>query len=134
MADEQPTLGQLIWLVRRELEWARQIDEDQPLRFDVGPVELDLAVEVTKTTSGGGGLDLTIMGVGAKGDLSRESGRSSGTTVHVVLTPTDSRDSSGKYQVSALDTEPPPRRTAPPREADGAEPSRQRQPATDSEG
>jgi hypothetical protein len=36
MADEQPSLGQLIWLVRRELEWARQVDEDQPLRFDVG--------------------------------------------------------------------------------------------------
>jgi hypothetical protein len=36
MADEQPSLGQLIWLVRRELEWAQQVDEDQPLRFDVG--------------------------------------------------------------------------------------------------
>jgi hypothetical protein len=135
MADEQPSLGQLIWLVRRELEWARQIDEDQPLRFDVGTVELDVDVEVTKTTSGGGGLDLTIMGVGGKADLSRESGRTGGTTVHVVLTPSDSRTSSGKYQVSALDTEPPPRRTLATDEADGAEPPpRQPQPASDSEG
>ena len=44
MAEEQqPSLGQLIWLVRRELEWAYAADADQPLRFEVGPVELDLA-------------------------------------------------------------------------------------------
>lgn len=43
MAEEQqPSLGQLIWLVRRELEWAYAADADQPLRFEVGPVELDL--------------------------------------------------------------------------------------------
>jgi hypothetical protein len=129
VSDQQPSLGQLIWLVRRELEWAYEVDEKHPLRFDVGSVELDVAVEVAKTTTGGGGLDLTIMGVGGKADLSRESGRTSGTTVHVVLTPSDSRTSSGKYQVSALDTEPPPRRTA-LREGDGAEP-RPPQPATD---
>jgi hypothetical protein len=134
MADEQPSLGQLIWLVRRELEWARQVDEDQPLRFDVGSVELDVVVDVTKTTSGGGGLDLTIIGVGGKADLSRESGRTSGTTVHVVLTPSDSRTSGGKYRVSALDTEPPPRRASAADHADRDEPSRWPQPATDSEG
>ena len=134
MPNDQPSLGQLIWLVRRELEWARQVDEDQPLRFDVGRVELDVAVDVTKTTSGGGGLDLTIMGVGGKADLSRESGGTSGTTVHVVLTPSDSRASSGKYQVSALDTEPPPRRASAADEVDEEEPLRRPQSATDSEG
>jgi hypothetical protein len=97
-------------------------------------VDLDVAVEVTKTTSGGGGLDLTIMGVGGKADLSRESGRTSGTTVHVVLTPSDSRTSSGKYQVSALDTEPPPRRASAADHVDRDQPSRWPRPATDSEG
>jgi hypothetical protein len=96
-------------------------------------VELDVNVEVTKTISGGG-LDLTIMRVGGKADLSRESGRASGTTVHVVLTPSDSRTPSGKYQVSALDTEPPPRRASATADADRDEPSRWPQPATDSEG
>jgi hypothetical protein len=133
MANEQPSLGQLIWLVRRELEWARQVDEDQPLHFDVGSVELDVAVEVTKTTSGGGGLDLTIMGVGGNANLSREAGLNTGTTVHVVLTPSDSRTSSGKLQVSALDTEPPPRRTSAAAWKAGEGPVRQPQSATDSE-
>jgi hypothetical protein len=109
---EQPSLGQLIWLVRRELEWAHAVDVDHPLRFDVSSVELDVAVEVGSTTSGGGGLDLKVFGVGASGELSREGKRGSTTTVHVVLTPRDTRSPGGKFDVSAWDTEPPPRRAA----------------------
>lgn len=110
MADEEPSLGQLIWLVRRELEWAHQVDATHPLRFDVGSVELDVSVEVAKTTKGGGGLDLKVMGIGGRGDLSREAAHKGGNKVHVVLTPSDSRTASGKFQVSAEDREPPPRR------------------------
>ncbi|WP_248760330.1 trypco2 family protein [Pseudarthrobacter sp. SSS035] len=110
MAEEQPTLGQLIWLVRRELEWVHGVDVDHPLRFDVGSVELDVAVEVARTTGVGGGLDLKVWGVGGSGEFSRESSRGSTTTVHVVLTPRDTRSPGGKFDVSALDTEPPPRR------------------------
>lgn len=109
MSEEQPGLGQLIWLVRRELEWVHTMDADHPLRFDVGSVELDVAVEVTQATSGGGGLDLKVMGVGASGDLSREVSRGSTSTVHVVLTPRDTRLGDGKFDVSALDRNPPPR-------------------------
>jgi Trypsin-co-occurring domain 2 len=72
MGEEQPSLGQLIWLVRRELEWAYGVDAKNPLRFAVGSVELDVTVEATKITKGGAGLDLKVMGVGASGDLSRE--------------------------------------------------------------
>ena len=72
MKEEQPSLGQLIWLVRRELEWAYEADADHPLRFEVGPVELDVTVEATRATTGGGGLDLKVLGVGASGELSRE--------------------------------------------------------------
>lgn len=113
VADDQPSLGQLIWLVRRELEWAHQIDVDHPLKFDVDSVELDVVVEVTKSTTGGGGLDLTVplIGIGVKGDLARESARASGTTVHIVLTPVAGA-TGAKFQVSALDTEPPPRRAS----------------------
>jgi len=45
----RPSLGQLIWLVRRELEWARQVDADHPLKFEVGEVELEAALEVSET-------------------------------------------------------------------------------------
>jgi hypothetical protein len=112
--EQQPSLGQLIWLVRRELEWAREVDEGHPLTFEVGTVELDVAVEVSKTTTGGGGLDLTVMGVGAKGELSRDRGRTGTTTVHVVLTPTDTRSADSKFRVSAEDKTPPPRRAEQP--------------------
>jgi len=36
MEEERPSQSQLIWLVRRELEWADAADADHPLRFDVG--------------------------------------------------------------------------------------------------
>ncbi len=108
--DEQPSLGQLIWLVRRELEWAYAADADHPLRFEVGTVELDVTVEATRATTGGGGLDLKVLGVGASGDLSRESTRGTTSNVHVMLTPVDTREGSRRYQISARDTEPPPRR------------------------
>jgi hypothetical protein len=108
--DEQPSLGQLIWLVRRELEWAYAVDRDQPLRFDVGTVELDVTVEATRSTTGGGGLDLKVVGVGASGKLSRENTRGTTSNVHVTMTPVDTRTGSRRYQISAADTEPPPRR------------------------
>ena len=110
MKEEQPSLGQLIWLVRRELEWAYEADKDNPLRFEVGPVDLDVTVEATRATTGGGGLDLKVLGVGASGDLSRESTRGTTSQVHVTLTPVDTRTGSRKYEISARDTEPPPRR------------------------
>ena len=110
MADEQPSLGQLIWLVRRELEWARQVDEDEPLKFDVSSVELDVVVEATRSTTGGGGLDLKVFGVGGRADLSHESGHQASSTVHVVLKPSDTRVDGGTLQISAADTEPPTRR------------------------
>jgi hypothetical protein len=110
MDEEQPSLGQLIWLVRRELEWAYAADADQPLRFDVGSVELDVTVEATRATTGGGGLDLKVLGVGASGDLSRQSMRGTTSNVHVTLTPVDTRTGTRRYEISARDTEPPPRR------------------------
>ena len=108
--EEEPSLGQLIWLVRRELEWAYAADKDQPLRFDVGSVELDVTVEATRSTTGSGGLDLKVVSVGASGNLSRENTRANTSNVHVTLTPVDTRTGSRRYQISALDTEPPPRR------------------------
>ncbi len=68
--DEQPSLGELIRAVRQELEYARTADADNPLRFDVGPVELDVeAREVSKTWHGDGGFDVKVL----KAGLSRDS-------------------------------------------------------------
>jgi hypothetical protein len=105
---EQPSLGQFIWLVRRELQWAHELDRDQPLRFDVETVELDLVVGADRTARGGGGLDLKVLGVGLQADAGVEGSRNWGNTVHVVLS---AKEVGGtRWQVGAADLEPPPRR------------------------
>jgi hypothetical protein len=106
--DDQPSLGQFIWLVRRELQWAQEVDRDQPLRFDVDSVELDLAVEATTTKKGGGGLDLKVLGVGLSAGGGAEAARQQTNTIHVVLSASDTGGK--KWQVSAEDREPPVRR------------------------
>ncbi len=108
--SDAPSLSQLIWLVRRELEWARQQDADHPLQFEVGEVELEAALEVSDTRSKGGGVDLTVLGVGAKGELSKDVVRGTTATIKVTFTPNDRRRPGAKYTVSAEDKEPPPRR------------------------
>jgi Trypsin-co-occurring domain 2 len=110
MNDEQPSLGQLIWMVRRELEWVQAVDADHLLRFDVGTVELDVDIEVSRATAGKAGLDLKVMGVGGSAGGSRQTTRGAISRVHVVLTPRDVRIVDGKVTVFDLDTEPPPRR------------------------
>ena len=47
------------------------VDDGHSLSFEVGTVEPDMESEATTATTGGGGLDLTVFGVGAKGELSR---------------------------------------------------------------
>jgi hypothetical protein len=106
--DDQPSLGQFIWLVRRELQWAHELDHDQPLRFDVESVALDLVVQADRTVKGGGGLDLKVMGVGLSGHGGVDSSHGSGNTVHVVLTARDT--GGGRWEVGAADLEPPVRR------------------------
>ncbi len=109
---DAPSLGQLIWLVRRELEWARSVDADADadLRFELGEVELQASLEVSHTRGGSGGLDLKVLGVGGQGELSREGNRGTVASVTVTLTPSDRRSPGSKYEISALDVEPPPRR------------------------
>jgi hypothetical protein len=110
--SEAPSLGQLIWLVRRELEWARHADENHALRFDVGAVELEASIEVSAASSKGSGLDLTVFGVGGKAESARDSGRSTAAKVTVTFTPRQLDSETGAYEISARDMEPPPRRAA----------------------
>ena len=102
--DEQPSLGELIRAVRRQLEYAQEADAGHLLRFDVDTVELDVDVEVSKTWTGDGGFDVKVLRAGA----SRESVHGSTSRMHVVLTPFDLRTSTGRLRVSGPDTEPVP--------------------------
>jgi len=106
--DDQPSLGQFIWLVRRELQWAQDVDRDQPLRFNVDSVSLDLVVDATTTKKGGGGLDLKVLGVGISAGGGAEAARQQTNTIHLTLSATDTDGK--KWQVGAEDREPPVRR------------------------
>jgi hypothetical protein len=108
--DDQPSLGQFIWLVRRELQWAQEVDRDEPLRFNVESVELDLVVDATRTKEGGGGLDLKVFGVGLSAKADVVGTRQLSNTVHIVLSASETGGK--KWQVGAEDREPPPRRAA----------------------
>jgi len=70
-----------------------------------------VVVEASRTTAGQGGLDLKVMGVGGSAEGGLERGQVGITTVHVVLTPQDTRAGTGRYRISGQDVEPPPRRS-----------------------
>src|SRR3954449_1115422 len=97
LVEEQPSLGQLIWLVRRELEWAHGVDAGHPLRFDVGSVELDVDVQVSRVRKGEGGLDVKVVGFGgAKAGGSQQTTQGTTSRMHLVLTPRDLRTGDGR--------------------------------------
>jgi Trypsin-co-occurring domain 2 len=119
--ETEPSLGQFVWLVRRELQWAHDVDQDQPLRFDVESVALDVVVDTERTSKGGGGLDLKVVGIGLSGSAGVENSSRRGSTVHVVF---KARDIAGaRWQVGAADLEPPPRRMATPEPAASGAPA-----------
>ena len=105
MTAERVNLGELIWQVRRELEEVKLFDKRHPLRFDVDTVELDVTVEATGTSSGGGSLNLKVIGMGTSLEGSHEVAKGSTATIHLVLKPRDMRSENGKYQVADEDTE-----------------------------
>jgi hypothetical protein len=83
MADEDPSIADVIGEVRRQLEQARAEGEKSSLRFDVGPVELTFTVAVEKKNGVGGGLRIWVLQAGAKHDASNTVTQ----TVTVTLSP-----------------------------------------------
>ncbi|GAB3835188.1 trypco2 family protein [Dactylosporangium cerinum] len=76
-------LGDLIWQVRHELSRAMWAGEHTDLRFEAGPVELELTVAVEKASQPGMKAKLLVVDV--------EFGRSNTSTttqrIHVTLHP-----------------------------------------------
>jgi hypothetical protein len=83
MADEGPSIAEVIGQVRRQLELAKADRERSSLRFDVGSVELTFTVGVDKTNAVGGGLKIWVLEAGAK----RDSTSTATQTLTVMLSP-----------------------------------------------
>jgi Trypsin-co-occurring domain 2 len=83
MSDEPIQLATLIRELRRELLDAIKEGADSPLRFALGPVELDLEVQVTREAGGGGGVRFWVVSA----EASAKTGSAHSQRIHVVLNP-----------------------------------------------
>jgi Trypsin-co-occurring domain 2 len=101
VVEDMPTLGELIAQLRRELDAAQRDDPGNPIRFRVGPVELETTLAVTKGSEAGAGVVLKVLSLGAK----RSTGDAETTRLKLVLTPIDRRTPNADLTVSAEDTE-----------------------------
>jgi hypothetical protein len=75
-------LAQVIAELRRELSEAIAEGEGQALRFELGEIELDLAVELTESASAGLGFAVLV-----KGELGDSQSESRAQRVKVTLRP-----------------------------------------------
>jgi Trypsin-co-occurring domain 2 len=92
-------LGEVITELRRELQQAMTAGEGQPLRFELGPVELEATVAVEK--GGGGGAKVRFWVIELGGDA--KASRSSTQRIKLALQP---RLASGKTAMVAGDEAP----------------------------
>ena len=60
-------LADAISQVRAELEQALQEGKDSSIGFEAGPVELEFEIGFTKSREAGGGFQLSVLSLGAKG-------------------------------------------------------------------
>jgi hypothetical protein len=97
-------LRQTIAAVRSELVGAMADGADSALRFDVGPVQLDLAVDVTNEVGGEAGVRVWVLSLSGGGRTEvRNSHR-----VMVTLNPVDAGSGTGA-RIAGREAAQPPR-------------------------
>jgi hypothetical protein len=101
-------LSEMIEALRVELAAAAEAGKGQALRFEVGPIELEVEIAVTKTTTGNAGVEFWVVKAGAE----REHANAVTHRVKITLE-TKRADGLGPVEVSKLATSEPP--SFPPR-------------------
>ena len=66
-------LGEVIGELRRELQEAMNAGEGQPLRFELGPVELEATVAVEKGGGGGAKVRFWVIELGGDAKVTQSS-------------------------------------------------------------
>ncbi len=86
-SQPEPGLGlvDVLAQLRADLAAAIAQGENERLRFEVGPVELDLSVTVTRSGTAKAGIRFWVVDAGAEGSVSRESVQ----RLHLTLQPRD---------------------------------------------
>ncbi len=90
MPEEWVGLADAIRELRRELTEAMTEGQGKPIRFELGPVEMEFLLEVRKDAGGEAGVRFWVISLGGKGSVS------SGSThrVKLSLTPKDASGAS----------------------------------------
>jgi hypothetical protein len=101
-------LSEMIEALRVELAVAAKAGDGQELRFEVGPIDLEVEIAVTKTTTSNAGVEFWVIKAGAD----RERVDAVTHRLKITLQPKRA-DNSGPVQVSSPATGGPP--TFPPR-------------------
>lgn len=103
---EEPWVGlaKAVNAVRAELESAREQAEQAKLSFEVGPVEMEFAVDVREDRNSSGGVDVRVLSLGREKSVGR-------TGTHRLTITLHPRDGETKEPVRISDEEPglPPR-------------------------
>lgn len=82
-------LADAVQALRAELATAMEESQDEALRFELGPVEMEFLLEVQRDVGGEAGVKFWVVSLGAKGSVSR------GSTHRVTLSLTP-RDAAGQ--------------------------------------
>jgi hypothetical protein len=59
--------------LRRELTEAMAAGEDEPLRFELGPIEVEFALTLRRNGEGSAGANFVVVSIGAKAGMSSET-------------------------------------------------------------
>lgn len=95
-------LSEMIEALRVELAAAADAGKDHPLRFEVGPIELEVEIAVTKSTAGNASVEFWVVKAGAE----RERSDAVTHRIKVTLKP-ERADGSGPPKVSRTASGPP---------------------------
>jgi hypothetical protein len=80
-------LSEAVRAVRAELEAARLAGADEDIRFEVGPIEIEFEVAVTREAQAGGKVKVWVVEAGAEGTV----GKSTTHRVALTLNPTTAK-------------------------------------------
>src|SRR5687767_9088666 len=80
-------LADAIAALRLQLQRAREEGENEALRFEVGPVEVEFKGVVEREASAGGKIGFMIFGLGSEATAAGKLGDARTQTIKITLTP-----------------------------------------------
>jgi Trypsin-co-occurring domain 2 len=90
--------------IRAELETAQESSKGSGLRFEVGPIELEFAVDIREDRTKSGGVDVRVLSLGASKDV----GLTEAHRLKLTLLPKDA-EAGTTLHISDDESDLPPR-------------------------